>query len=294
MKTIRLFLLMALASVLTAHASNVYKDNVVILLDTSGSMKNPMPGTNQTKIELAKEALKEVVASLSPETEIGLLIFKSSGDKWVYPLGPRNDDDFFQAVDALQAQGSTPLGEFMKLAADTLMNARKEQYGYGSYRLLVITDGEASDKSLVETYTPQIISRGIITDVIGVDMGQKHTLATKVHSYREANDTQALKQAIREVLAEVGRESASGPADQAFAALDGLPMKVAQSMLTALTVSGDTPIGERSPVKSASPSSIPAPGNGSSSGGFDFSIVFFILLIVVVVVSVLKSAARKS
>ena len=76
----------------------------------------------------------------------------------------------------------------MKKGADTLLKARKSQYGYGSYRLLVVTDGEASDPGLVERFTPDIISRGIITDVIGVDMNKAHTLATKVHSYRSAND----------------------------------------------------------------------------------------------------------
>ncbi|MEM6822446.1 MAG: vWA domain-containing protein [Verrucomicrobiota bacterium] len=230
-------------------ASDVYKDNVVILLDASGSMNNPMKGASESKISVAKSALKEVVSGLPPETEIGLLVFGVER-KWMYELGPRNDEHFFSAVDKLVAGGGTPLGAFMKAGANKLLETREKQYGYGSYRLLVITDGEAGDPKLMESVTPEIISRGIITDVIGVDMRRDHTLSTKVHSYRRANDKEALKQAIKEVLAEVGKGVAGRVAgDNEFDVLEGLSQEVAQAMLLALSVSGNEPIGKKKKAK---------------------------------------------
>ena len=84
----------------------------------------------------------------------------------------------------------------MKRGADALLKAREKQFGYGTYRLLIVTDGEAGDPRLVESFTPDIISRGITIDVIGVEMPSRHTLATRVHSYRNANDPESLRQAI--------------------------------------------------------------------------------------------------
>ena len=55
-------------------------------------------------------------------------------------------------------------------------------------QLLVVTDGEANDAGLVDGYTPDIISRGITIDAIGVEMQSRRTLANMVHSYRNADD----------------------------------------------------------------------------------------------------------
>jgi hypothetical protein len=132
----------------------------------------------------------------------------------------------------------------MKIGADRLLEARQAQYGYGSYRLLLVTDGQATDGNLTTLYAPLILARAIAVDVIGVDMAEDHLLATKVNSYRRANDPRALSRAIREVFAEVGRSSTGGGAeDEAFADLAGLPTEAATAMVMALAASGNDPIG---------------------------------------------------
>ena len=100
----------------------------------------------------------------------------------------------------------------MKIAADALLQRRSEQH-YGTYRLLVVTDGEANDMDMLETYLPDILSRGITVDVIGVDMARQHSLATQVHSYREADNPQSLTAAIEEVFAESSDDSDAGESD---------------------------------------------------------------------------------
>ena len=180
-------------------------DNVVVVLDCSGSMAAALPGSNLDKMTAAKNALKQVLQTVPPSTHIGLLVFSARDvkDDWVYPLGPRDDAKLNQAIDPLQPSGGTPLGASLKKGADRLLEARTKQFGYGTFRLLVVTDGEAGDKELVERHTPEIVARGITVDVIGVGMSQRHTLATKVHSYRSANDPASLKRpatAARELL----------------------------------------------------------------------------------------------
>jgi len=245
----------------SARASDaVYIDNVVIVLDCSGSMQEAMRGTRVVKLDAAKTALKEVMATIPASTHVGLLVLSGGRPDWVFPLGPRRDAMFFSAVERLRSGGGTPLGAAMKLGADSLLVARQAQYGYGSYRLLLVTDGQATDGSLTTDYAPLILARGIAMDVIGVDMAEDHMLATRASSYRRANDPQALSRAIREVFAEIGRTGAGGTGEEAFAELSGFPAEAATAVLTALAVPGNGPIGSQPPA--VQPEGVPStPGS---------------------------------
>ena len=65
-------------------------------------------------------------------------------------------------------------------------------------------------------------------------MNQRHTLATKVHSYRAANDPQSLQRALAEVFAEVGGRTTDTADAEAFALLDPIPEGVALAAIQAL------------------------------------------------------------
>ena len=253
-------------------------DNVVVVVDASGSMGAPMGGS--TRMSVAKEALKQVLEQIPDTTHVGILVFPRGN--WVYPLGPRKESMLAGAIDSIQSGGGTPLGDYMKRGADALLEARKKQFGYGTYRLLVVTDGEAGDARQVEAYTPDIISRGITIDCIGVEMASRHTLATKVHSYRNANDPESLKQAILEVFAEVASGDAGQTGEDAFELIADLPEATASAMLKSLSTSGNQPIGEAPSMRSVeSPSPSPAPSysggttsSQSTSGEEDSPLVF--------------------
>lgn len=233
-----LFLSLLLLPVYISGVETLSKNNLVVLIDCSGSMQGE-------KMEQAKQALKEVLKTVPSSTNIGILMFgKTRG--WVYDLGSRDDQRLFNAIDALEAEGSTPLGTYMKIAADRLLKQRKEQMGYGTYNLLVITDGEANDekKGLVDIYTPVITSRGISVDAIGVFMQEDHTLARKVRSYRKANDTVSLKKALVDVLAEISINDDGSISEDAYKVIEGLSNESAMNILTALPHSSNDPIQE--------------------------------------------------
>ncbi len=238
------------------------RDNVVIVLDASGSMNDRMPNRGPVKMDAAKAALKQVLQQLPANTQVGLLVFSGANvpDEWVYPLGPRDESRLWQAIDRPRPQGATPLGAYLKKGADRLLAERERQMGYGTYRLLVVTDGEAQDQNLVQRYTPQIVARGITVDVIGVAMNQRHTLATKVHSYRAANDPQSLHRALAEVFAEVGGRTTDTADAEAFALLEPIPEGVALAAIQALSTTGNQPIGEQTAAPAAAvPPSTPPP-----------------------------------
>jgi len=238
------FLLSTLSSVLGQSSI----DHVVVVLDASGSMKQKMPGSSQTKMEAAKEALVEVLGNIPQSTHVGLLVFSAAGvkDHWIFPLAKRDDNTLLPAIRSINPNRGTPLGQYIKIGADRLLEERKAQFGYGTYRLLVVTDGEANDRDLVEKHTPEVLSRGLRMDVIGVAMQKDHTLATKVHTYRRANDANTLKQAIAEVFAEVGSQQGNQAGEDAFEVLDPLPIEFASTAIASLSNSGNDPIGKTS------------------------------------------------
>lgn len=216
------------------------QQNVVIIFDDSGSMDDRMQG-GERRIDAAKRALTSVLDSLPAETNVGVLALNSSanGSNWIIPLGPLTTADWRQNVARLQAVGGTPLGEYLKVGADALLEARAEQV-YGEFRLLVISDGEANDQWLVDDYLPQILARGLRVEAIGVDMAGDHSLATEVHAYRRADDDVSLERAISEVFAETSPDDQD--ASDSFEMLEGLPDGFADEAIAALTEVSNAPI----------------------------------------------------
>ena len=228
-----------------AAASPVNRDNIVVILDASGSMKKTMPGSGQTKMQVAKDSLLQVIQQVPAETNVGLLVFGDSGaaDGWLYPLGPVEQDRFAAAVRRPKADGRTPLGEYLKRGADRLLEQRKAQLGYGTYRLLIVTDGEATDAPQLERYVPDVLARGLFVDVIGVAMQQDHTLATRVHRYRRGDDAAMLRQAVSASIAEIGATKDDTTVDdESFAMLSALPDGLPAAMLESLTRMNNAPI----------------------------------------------------
>jgi hypothetical protein len=237
----------------------------LIVLDASGSMNGALAGSKLNKMAAAKVALKEVLKSIPQSTRIGLLVFSARNlqDDWAYPLGPRNDAELSKAIDLPMPGRGTPLGQYIKIGADRLLEERAKQFGYGTFRLLIVTDGEAEDRALVERYTPDVIARGITVDVIGVAMASNHTLAQRVHSYRAANDPASLRRALSEVFAEVGSSRTDKTDEEVFAVLAPIPTEVATVAIQALSGTDNRPIGDKaapSPTgkPAASPDAMPA------------------------------------
>lgn len=216
-------------------------DNVVIVLDTSGSMGERMRGVNVQKMQAAQEALVSVIGSIPPTTNVGLVTFNG----WAYMLGPVDKDKMDAAIRATQPSGGTPLGEFIKAGADALLQAREKEKGIGTFKLLVVTDGEATDAWKVDQYLPLIIQRGIQIDSIGVDMRADHSLSKTSRHYMKADDPNSLKQAVSSVLSEV---SSASDDVSGFADISGLPDNVAHSIILNLIEPRNYPIGEQPPV----------------------------------------------
>jgi hypothetical protein len=222
----------------TSESETYDADNVVIVFDDSGSMGEYIGQIR--KIEAAKIALLEVMKDVPANTNIGLVTFHQG---WVYPLGPFDKAKMAVVIGNLRDSGGTPLSKFIKMGADQLLKQRDKQFGNGTYRLLVVTDGESSDGDAYISYTREIMGRGIIFDAIGVAMATEHTLATRVHTYYNANNPKALTAAVKKVFSEVGGKGSDKVTAEAFEIVGSLPDGFAEAAIRGLTKSGNHPIG---------------------------------------------------
>lgn len=241
-------------------------DYVVIVLDDSGSMREVMRRDRRSRIDAAKSSLTQVIQQIAPGTNVGVLLLNGArqNGNWFIPIGPVNPQEAIDRISKLRANGGTPLGDALRIASDELLALRSKKI-YGTYRLIVVTDGEASDQALLDQYLPDILSRGIIIDAIGVDMRGDHSLATRVHSYRRADDQASLSNAIQEILAE-GSGTDQGNSSEDFALLEGLgDLDVSEVLKALATPNNEKVTGIRS--RQASGSAAPDGGFGNPNNG---------------------------
>jgi hypothetical protein len=217
------------------------QENVVIVLDDSGSMNTKMQ-SRSSRMDAAKKALASVLKQFRPDTKLGLLLLNGARnhDHWAIPLDHLSANQATKLILSLHADGGTPLGERLREGADALLKLREKQF-YGNYRLLVVSDGEAEDRKMLDAYLPDILSRGIMVDAIGVDMSQDHSLATRVHSYRRADDDAALEKALQEVFAERIESSGDGSQED-YRLLQAIDDSTAKDVLAAISKSNNSAI----------------------------------------------------
>ncbi|MEZ6133507.1 MAG: VWA domain-containing protein [Pirellulaceae bacterium] len=231
------------------------EQTVVVVLDDSGSMAEKMRTSNgrMKRMDVAKSALLRVLGDLPEDTQVGVLALNTevNGDTWIVPLGEGASTQWEANIERIRPVGGTPLGAALRMGADALLEARSAR-PYATFRLLIVTDGEANDPELVDAYLPQVMARGIVTDVIGVDMKSQHTLATRAHSYRSAADDAALERAIGEVFAETSADDQN--AEEDFELLASLPDGFAEEALRALTAVRNEPLQEAAEYRAATPS----------------------------------------
>jgi hypothetical protein len=261
--------------------------NVVVVFDGSGSMSDTFSHDRSIrKITAAKNVLIQVLKDLQPDTKIGLVVFSDNVNGWAYPLGVLDKDKLTNTINSIRAGGGTPLGKYMKEGANELLKLRQKQK-YGIYKLIIVTDGESSDNADTPLIGQHgILSKGLLVEVIGVDMASKHNLATKV-SYRSANNPTELVNAVKATLAEVSAKDS-----QEYDLIAPLDPKLALAALQALSEYDNAPIGMKPVVDQQGNIILDKHGNvapaNNSSSLWVIVIVISVILVVGIIIVVIK------
>lgn len=140
--------------------------NLVFLVDTSGSMDEPM------KLPLLKQSLALVLPELRPEDQVAIVAYAGSAGQVLPPTPASDRATILAALDRLAAGGSTAGAEGIALAYDTAkaMTAAGEVS-----RVLLATDGDFNvgldTPEALEAFIAKEREAGVYLSVLGFGRG---------------------------------------------------------------------------------------------------------------------------
>ena len=107
--------------------------NLVFLLDVSGSMQSP------DKLGLVKYAMKHLVDKLSPEDTLAIVVYAGAEGVVLNPTQVQNKSDIMDALEALEAGGSTNGEAGIRKAYELAESAFRTD---GVNRVVLCSDGD--------------------------------------------------------------------------------------------------------------------------------------------------------
>ena len=184
-------------------SANSTARNFYVVFDGSGSMIGRAPGGDKfrNKLDGAKWAMHQFVEALPDDVNLGLYVFDSRHNGEVLPLAANNKAEFLKLIDAVRDGGGTPLGDSIEKAVKTLKKQYEKQFGYGEFRLVVVTDGDSNDSMTEGVKAAQKNNFAIYT--VGFGIGEKHELRRYSRFYKDAVNADQLKSALTEAGSEL-------------------------------------------------------------------------------------------
>ncbi|MEP1034549.1 von Willebrand factor type A domain-containing protein [Ekhidna sp.] len=145
---------------------NLPASNIVFLLDVSGSMSAP------NKLPLLKSAFKLLINELRSQDKVSIVVYAGAAGVVLEPTDGNDKKKIMDALDQLQAGGSTAGGAGINLA----YKLAKEQYVKGgNNRVVLATDGDfnvgASSNASMERLIEEKRKEGVFLTVLGFGMG---------------------------------------------------------------------------------------------------------------------------
>src|SRR4051812_6164304 len=107
--------------------------NLVFLIDVSGSMQS------EDKLPLLKQAFRALVQELRPEDRVAIVVYAGAAGLVLPSTSGADKPAILEAIDRLEAGGSTAGGAGLRLAYDV---ARENYLPEGNNRLILATDGD--------------------------------------------------------------------------------------------------------------------------------------------------------
>lgn len=138
------------------------KNNLVFLLDVSGSMNRP------EKLALLKKGFRLLVNELREEDRVAIAVYAGAAGLVLPPTSGANKDQILDALNRLEAGGSTAGGEGINLAYKT---AQEYFDPMGNNRIILATDGDfnvgVSDNDSLVKLIEEKRKSGVFLTVLG-------------------------------------------------------------------------------------------------------------------------------
>ena len=200
-------LLPALLGLSLLPAAALAEGRTIIVLDGSGSMWGQIDG--RAKLEIAREALAQVLGGIPAETEIGLMAYghRTKGDcsdiELVVPPAAGTGPAIIDAANAMKFLGKTPLTEAVRQAAATLKSTEEKA------TVILITDGIETCNADPCALGAELENSGVdfTAHVVGFGLTEEEGRAVAClaentgGSYIQASDAGSLVQALETTVA---------------------------------------------------------------------------------------------
>ncbi|MEM0977365.1 MAG: vWA domain-containing protein [Pseudomonadota bacterium] len=167
----------------------------VIVLDDSGSMANDMRD--------ARDAVVRAVQALPDNARVAVIGLNNPNILEAMPA-PDARSIIRDRVARIPADGSTPLAAALSRAHAILESEAAMQRGFGTYRIILTTDGEADSENDLRRAVAQVLSTSPVElTTIGIGLGRGHVLQLEGHTtYLRIRNISQLEQALLDVNAE--------------------------------------------------------------------------------------------
>lgn len=158
---------------------NLPPSNLVFLIDVSGSMDEPM------KLPLVQSSMKLLADQLREQDKISIVVYAGNAGLVLPATSGANKIKIKEAIDKLEAGGSTAGGEGIKLAYKIAKENFKKE---GNNRIILCTDGDfnvgVSSNGELERLVEKERESGVFLTVLGYGVGnykdsKMETLADK-------------------------------------------------------------------------------------------------------------------
>nr|MCU0648575.1 von Willebrand factor type A domain-containing protein [Gemmatimonadaceae bacterium] len=140
--------------------------NLVFLVDVSGSMQDP------NKLPLVKQSLRLLTQELRPQDRVAIAVYAGAAGLVLPSTSGRQKERILEALDRLEAGGSTNGAAGIRLAYQT---ARAHLLEDGANRVILATDGDFNVGTTSDSELIQLIERerksGVHLTVLGFGMG---------------------------------------------------------------------------------------------------------------------------
>lgn len=214
-RIIFLGLLVSLISLTNSYAEG--NPQAMVVFDASGSMWGQIDGT--AKIDIAKEALSNVVSQWDENTHLGLIAYghRKKGDcndiETLLPVGPVDKQGMLSTVQKIQPKGKTPISRAIKMAAEEL------RYTEEKATVILISDGKENCDADPCGTAKALESEGIdfVAHVIGFDVDKQtgeelRCIADATGGeYFSAENASALNDAMGKVIEKVQTKEVPKP-----------------------------------------------------------------------------------
>jgi Ca-activated chloride channel homolog len=179
--------------------------NYYLVFDGSGSMLSSQCGGGTTKFDAALKAVRDFIATIPEDANVGLAAFDRRAISERVPLAGGSREALYGALQEIRAGSNTPLRSAIKIGYDKLTDQARTQLGYGEYHLVVVTDGDPDPRDEDPSPVVREILREspVVLHTVGFCIDDDHVLNQRDRTnYAAATNPEQLRQSLQAVLAE--------------------------------------------------------------------------------------------